>query len=200
MKDNLNICELTKLYGVYKPINDLPVVIVPRKINLDNRGEFSRLFDSVELKTNLDQFGSGVIQCSFSRSLVAGTLRGVHVQASPSEEVKLISVINGSIIDFIIDLRKNSNSYLRKIQVEINSDDPFSILVPGGFGHGIYTLESNTIVSYAMNVAYDPSKDLAINFLDNDLNLNISGEIRCISEKDKNAPDLKVIELTKSIG
>ena len=199
-KDNLNICELVKLYGVYNPINDLPVVIVPRKINLDNRGEFSRLFDSMELKTNLDQFKEGVIQSSISRSLVAGTLRGIHVQGSPSEESKLVTVINGSIIDFIIDLRKNSNSYLRKIQVEIKNNDPFSILVPGGFGHGIYTLDSNTIVSYTMNVAYDPSKDLAINFRDKDLNLNISGEIKCISEKDKNAPELKIVELTNSIG
>ena len=199
-KDNLNICEIEKLYGVYNPVNDLPIVIVPRRINLDNRGEFSRLFDSLELELNLEQFKDGVVQSSISKSFLAGTLRGIHVQASPSQEAKLVSVINGSIIDFIIDLRKNSNTYLRKIQVEIRSDDPFSILVPGGFGHGIYTLESNTIVSYAMNVAYDPSKDLAINFRDKDLNLSLSGEVTCISEKDKNAPELKVVELTNRIG
>jgi len=109
-------------------------------------------------------------------------------------------VIKGSIIDFIIDLRKNSNSYLRKIQLEISEEDPFSILVPGGFGHGVYTLVSDTIVSYAMNVAYDPSKDLAINFRDKQLNLNLPGEVKCISDKDKNAPELKIVELTNLIG
>jgi dTDP-4-dehydrorhamnose 3,5-epimerase len=199
-KDDLNICELANLYGVFNPVNGLPIIIVPRKINLDNRGEFSRLFDSMELTSNLHQFKEGVIQSSISRSLVAGTLRGIHVQGSPSEEAKLVTVIKGSIIDFIIDLRKNSNSYLRKIQLEISEEDPFSILVPGGFGHGVYTLVSDTIVSYAMNVAYDPSKDLAINFRDKQLNLNLPGEVKCISDKDKNAPELKIVELTNLIG
>jgi dTDP-4-dehydrorhamnose 3,5-epimerase len=154
----------------------------------------------MELTSNLHQFKEGVIQSSISRSLVAGTLRGIHVQGSPSEEAKLVTVIKGSIIDFIIDLRKNSNSYLRKIQLEISEEDPFSILVPGGFGHGVYTLVSDTIVSYAMNVAYDPSKDLAINFRDKQLNLNLPGEVKCISDKDKNAPELKIVELTNLIG
>ena len=173
--------------GFYEPLNNTPVRIIPRRINADNRGEFSRLIDVEEIKEKISEFKNGVAQASVSKSNLAGTLRGIHVQSKPSNESKIISVISGSIIDYVVDLRKSSKTYLTKFQFKISANDPMSILVPAGFGHGIYTLEENTVIFYAMNTPYVPDRDLAINFLDPLFNFKLPGKVTSISEKDKNA-------------
>jgi dTDP-4-dehydrorhamnose 3,5-epimerase len=199
-EDFWKIQNIAKEVGFYESIDNTPVKVIPRTINADNRGEFSRLLDIESIKDNIAEFKNGVAQASISKSHATGTLRGIHVQSKPSIESKIITVISGSIIDYVVDLRKSSTTYLKKFQFEICSNDPVALLIPAGFGHGIYTLEENTIIFYAMNTSYVPYRDLSINFQDTIFNFKLPGKVFSISEKDKNALLLRNIEEKFQIG
>lgn len=127
-------CE-TALKGVYE------IGIQPIE---DERGFFARTWCAEEFKEmNLI---TDFVQCNISYNKKKGTLRGIHFQVAPFEEVKLVRCIKGSIYDVIIDLRPNSNAYLKWISVELSATNRKMLYIPEGFAHGFQTLEDNTEV------------------------------------------------------
>lgn len=125
---------------------------------------------------------------SFSES--AYTLRGMHSQTEESPQAKLVSVLNGSIQDVIIDARENSPTFGQHCSVTINKDDATLIYIPRGFYHGFVTLEPNTYVGYKLDNYY-VSPDVECGVMWNDPELNIrwpEADNYVISQRDQGHP------------
>ena len=135
----------TKLKGAF---------IIEPEIIEDKRGFFSRIwckkeFQSLGLDPNLAQ-----ISIAFNKK--KGTIRGMHFQLPPHEEVKIVQCTRGSIYDVIIDLRRSSKTFKEWFGVKITADDYKLIYIPKGFAHGYETLEDNTEVIYHMSEFFEP--------------------------------------------
>ena len=122
--------------------------------NDDNRGFFARFFCDKEFKEKklINKF----IQINNSFTKKRGTIRGMHYQKKPQEEVKVIRCISGRIFDVIIDLRKKSNTYLNWYGIELSASNRKMLYVPKGCAHGFLTLTKNCEVLYLVSTAYSP--------------------------------------------
>src|SRR5581483_6728319 len=118
----------------------------------DDRGFFARTWCRDEFADK--GLNSNLSQCSVSFNRARGTLRGMHWQAAPYGESKLVRCTRGSIRDVIVDLREDSDSYGRWIAVTLDAQSMRSLYVPEGFAHGFETLEDDTEVLYQISVPY----------------------------------------------
>lgn len=153
----------------------------------DTRGFFARSW----CRNEFDEHGlvSTVVQANISWNKKRGTLRGMHYQVPPYEEVKLVRCSRGSIYDVIIDLRKGSPTYKQWLGVELTADDYKLLYVPGGFAHGFQTLEDDTETVYQVSQFYTPGAEAGLRWDDPTFNINWPLEVQVISEKDRNWPD-----------
>ena len=148
----------------------------------DNRGFFVRTWD----KKNFDERGlnSDLVQMSFSFSKHKGTLRGMHFQEEPFEEVKIVRCLKGKIFDVIIDLRKESRTYKKWIDFELSSNNLKMLYIPKGFAHGFQTLEDDTEVFYQMSNWFSPEHAQGIRWDDKQFDIKWPIENPIISKKD----------------
>ena len=163
----------TKLSGAF--------VIEIEKIE-DERGFFARIWDNNEFKKQ--GLSSKLMQCSVSFNKNKGTLRGMHFQKEPFQEVKIVKCIQGKIFDVIIDLRVESRTYKKWFGVELSADKQKMIYVPEGFAHGFQTLEDNTHVLYQMSNWFSPEHEKGIRWDDKDFNIKWPITNLIISKKD----------------
>lgn len=165
-----------------------PILIEKNKFS-DDRGYFIELYNSLSLEGICD---IDFVQDNMSLSK-KGVFRGLHFQSKPKEMVKYVSCLNGSIIDFIADIRPQSKTYGKVCQYYLSSENKRSLIVPAGFAHGLLVLENDTLVHYKCSTHYDYSLDSGIHY--KSFRLGIPEDmITTISEKDKNLPTLKEIE------
>ena len=165
------------------PLKDCFIIKVP--VYGDNRGFFLESFNQKKLKEKGIDFE--VKQINFAKSGI-NVLRGLHYQEEPNAQAKLVGVISGAVLDVVVDIRKDSPTYLKHYKVKIDSNDTF-LLVPKGFAHGYHTLKDETIFYYAVDQFYAPNSEKGIRF--DDPNLAIDWELQNqpkISEKDLNQP------------
>src|SRR4051812_43189830 len=128
-------------------------IIEPKKIE-DERGFFARTWDLKEFEARgLD---SRLAQCSVSFNKKKPTLRGMHYQAAPHEEAKLVRCTRGAIYDVIIDLRPDSPTFKRWVAAELSAGNRRMLYVPKGFAHGFQTLEDDTEIFYQISESYAP--------------------------------------------
>ncbi|MFC5528935.1 dTDP-4-dehydrorhamnose 3,5-epimerase [Cohnella yongneupensis] len=148
----------------------------------DERGFFARSYCNKEFKEN--GLNPQIVQCNVSYNFHKGTIRGMHYQADPYEETKLVRCIRGAIYDVIIDLRADSESYLQWAAVELTGDLRKMLYIPAGVAHGFQTLQDDTEVFYQMGNYYEPSAARGVRW--DDPAFNIKWPLRCtnISEKD----------------
>ncbi|MCB1782505.1 MAG: dTDP-4-dehydrorhamnose 3,5-epimerase [Alphaproteobacteria bacterium] len=162
-------------------------LITPAKFE-DDRGYFSESYK----KQTLEEAGLhyNFIQDNHSLSIPKGTLRGLHFQAPPFAQAKLVRVIVGSALDVIVDIRKNSKTYGRSGAIELSGKNRKQVLVPAGFAHGFCTLEENTEVIYKVDAPYSKEHDGGILWNDPDLGIEwpVKSETVTLSEKDKTLP------------
>lgn len=152
----------------------------------DNRGVFSA---SALLES------SGFVQTNVSYNINKDTFRGMHLQRHPHAQSKLLKVINGSILDIIVDLNEGSDDYGVVQWFDMNQGD--EILVPKGFAHGFITKVDHTVVQYLVDGPYVPDADVSINwksFKDIGLILDFRTNL-IISDKDSEALMLNEIKL-----
>jgi dTDP-4-dehydrorhamnose 3,5-epimerase len=95
-------------------------------------------------------------------SAMKGTVRGLHYQIAPSHQAKLVSVLQGAVLDVAVDIRKGSATYGHHVAVELSDENGLQILVPHGFAHGFCTLVPNTIVMYKVDAFYDQSREFGL--------------------------------------
>ena len=153
----------------------------------DDRGIFRRSF----CKDEYAKYGLEINMCqgNISENPYFGTLRGFHYQIGAYKEAKTITCITGSIYDVIIDLRKNSPTFLKHTILEISSMDRKSIYIPKGCANAWMTLENNTIIHYYMSSIYKPGFDKGIRYNDEFFNIKWPYSPKFISDKDKNYED-----------
>ena len=146
------------------------VYLLQPNIYSDNRGEFSETYN----KSKFKELGINNIftQDNYSKSIKKLTFRGIHLQLKPFQQAKLVRVIKGEIIDYIVDLRLKSKSFGQYIKIRISDKSQQIVYVPAGFGHGFLTLKDNTIVNYKVDKKYSRDHAKSINFKDPIININ----------------------------
>ena len=166
------------------------VVLNPIIFN-DQGGSFIESYN----KKNINKLLGNVnfVQDNESESF-RGVLRGLHFQNPPFEQGKLIRVISGAVLDFAIDIRKNSATYGQHFSVVLNGDNKTSFWIPPGFAHGFITLEDDTIFTYKCTGVYNKESEGSIVWNDKDLNIDWGWDSPIVSDKDQDSPsfsDLK---------
>jgi dTDP-4-dehydrorhamnose 3,5-epimerase len=152
----------------------------------DERGFFARSFCAREFEAcGLD---ATVAQCNISFNEKAGTLRGLHFQAPPYEEAKLIRCTRGAIYDVAVDIRPRSHTYLRWHTIELTPDNGKMLYIPRGFAHGFQTLTKNSEVFYVMSEFYHAEKSRGLRWDDPLLAITWPLGDPIISDKDRKHP------------
>jgi dTDP-4-dehydrorhamnose 3,5-epimerase len=166
---------------------DLPgVVVVVLEAVEDARGSFFRTFCADEFRAaGLD---AAVAQSSVSRNVQAGTLRGMHFQAAPHAEHKLVRCARGAVHDVAIDLRRESPTYLRWEAWELSEDNGRMLFVPPGVAHGFQTLRDDTEVAYQMSVPFAPGAYQGVRYDDPTFAVSWPLPVTVISERDQRHP------------
>lgn len=161
----------------------------------DDRGTFRRLFDKKDIECALSEFGEGsfqTIQSNLSTNLKSGTWRGLHTQVSSSAETKVVTCIQGSVLDFFVDMRRNSPNYLKLGSCSLNALVGEYVVIPKGFAHGYLTLEDNSSIVYFVDTPYSIKDEIGFNIFDPAFNFPFKDKIVSISDKDKNWPFLSL--------
>jgi dTDP-4-dehydrorhamnose 3,5-epimerase len=177
---------------IFKKQEIADVFIIEAQTHIDERGLFRRHYCEKELKDNGINFT--VKQGNVSENAKKHTIRGFHYQKAPSKESKIISCISGSVFNVIIDLRKNSPTFLKWQEFNISSESRQSLYIPVGCANAFLTLASNTWIHYYMNDFFTTD---SLGFRYNDPAFAISWPVKPehMSEKDRNYPDLDVNNL-----
>ena len=148
----------------------------------DNRGCFTRLWD---IQWRFTTANSEWDQDSISHSRSKGTLRGLHFQFKPREQVKYVILLEGRITDIAVDLRLDSPTFGNWFACELDSAMPMALFIPKGFAHGFVTRSDNCLVMYKMDAPYDPTLESGIVWNDPDLNINWGITDPIISDRDR---------------
>ena len=167
------------------------VIICEPKVHGDDRGYFVETFRADKLEEFLG-YKLNFIQDNESKSS-KGVLRGLHYQLAPDAQTKLVRVIQGSVLDVAVDIRKGSPTFGQHISVKLTAQNKKQLLVPRGFAHGFVVLEDDTIFAYKVDNYYSPKCDRGIAFDDQDLNIDwiLDKSELNLSDKDKIQPKLK---------
>ena len=170
------------------------VIIIEPKVHGDERGYFVETYRADKLEAFL---GYKINFCQDNESKSSrGVLRGLHYQLHPAAQTKLVRVIQGSVLDVAVDIRKESPTFGKHVCVELTAENKRQLLVPRGFAHGFVVLEDDTIFAYKVDNYYSPQNDRGIAFDDEDLGIDwkISKEELLLSEKDTKQPKLSETE------
>lgn len=155
----------------------------------DERGFFARSFCEEEFAAA--GLPTQFPQMNISSNTRKGTVRGMHFQAFPHEEPKLVRCIRGAIHDVIIDLRPQSPTYCQSLGVELNEDNHTGLYVPPGFAHGFQTLADSSVVLYLMGNTYHPESARGVRWNDPAFSVIWPVPISVISHRDATYPDFK---------
>lgn len=159
----------------------------------DKRGSFSEWFKTSDIARDTGLLFD-VKQANVSVSK-KGVLRGIHYSLAKNGQAKWVTCLNGHVLDVVVDLRPNSPTFKKSIQLDLQAQDGRALLIGNGLGHGFLALEDDSIVSYLIDSEYSPNDEFEINPLDLDLNINwhlelVGGSGLIQSSKDADAPTL----------
>lgn len=155
----------------------------------DERGGFARTMDAQEFAAR--GMDGVYVQQNASVSLKAGTVRGLHFQRPPHAEAKLVRCLRGRILDVIVDLRRESPSYMRHEGFELSAENGRMLYVPKGFAHGFQTLVDDVEVSYLVSAFYAPAAEGGLRYDDPRLAIDWPLPVTVISPKDVGWPLLR---------
>jgi dTDP-4-dehydrorhamnose 3,5-epimerase len=170
----------TKLPGAF---------VIEPELHEDQRGFFARTFCQREFEAHGLNFQ--MVQCNISFNRRRCTLRGMHFQASPHSEAKLVRCTAGSIYDVIIDLRPSSPSFKMHFSVELSARNRKMLYIPEDFAHGFQTLEDDTEVFYQMSQFYSPEHSRGLRWDDPTFGISWPAGERIIIERDRAYPDFR---------
>lgn len=170
------------------PLKDL--YIIEPVVFTDNRGFF---FESYNESKLLDAgLNYNFIQDNHSKSTY-GVLRGLHYQNNPFAQAKLVRVTQGKVLDVVVDIRKNSPTYLQHFSLELSDENKLQLLIPAGFAHGFVVLSDTCEFLYKCDNYYNKSSEGGIAYNDPALNIDwmIPEEDIILSEKDTHNPTVE---------
>lgn len=155
----------------------------------DERGFFARTWCQREFKAH--GLSAKLVQCSLSFNREKGTLRGMHYQAAPYEETKLVRCTKGSVYDVVLDLRRSLPTFKNWVAVVLTAEKRNMIYVPEGCAHGFLTLEQESEVTYQMSEFYDAESARGVRWDDPAFQIQWPSNVEVISERDRTYPDFK---------
>ncbi len=158
----------------------------------DERGFFARAWCGREFAdAGLD---SEIAQVSISFNRRAGTVRGLHFQAGPRAEGKVVRCTRGAIFDVAVDLRTDSATHGRWFGIELSADNRQGLFIPKGCAHGFQSLADDTEVLYLISEYYDPDAGRGVRYDDPRIGVRWPLEVTMVSEKDRRLPSLMELE------
>jgi dTDP-4-dehydrorhamnose 3,5-epimerase len=172
----------TKLPGVFE---------IHLEPNADRRGFFARSWCQSEFENH--GLNAKLVQCSVSYNSRKGTLRGIHYQAAPNSETKLVRCTMGAIYDVVVDLRPQSPTFKNWIAVVLTAANRHMLYIPEGCGHGFLTLEDETEVYYQMSEFYHPESARGVRWNDPAFQIVWPAEVEVISERDRTYPNMEEV-------
>lgn len=162
-----------------------PVIIEP-KVFADSRGYFFESYNDLLC----ERLGISSAFCQDNESFSSRhVLRGLHFQNPPYEQGKLVRVVLGSVLDVVVDIRKNSPELGKTFSIELNSENKKMLWIPPGFAHGFITLSDNTIFLYKCTKSYNKESESGIIWNDKTLNIDWGIQNPLVSEKDLLLPE-----------
>ena len=172
--------EPTEVYGCY---------VISLTEFADDRGSFSRSFCPIELRDAGVPYEFNICQTNISQSTLRGTMRGMHWQASPKPDGKIIRAVRGAMYDVAADIRPDSPTYGKWTAQELSAENHKAILIPPGCAHGIITLVDDTEFHYLMGEYYVPDLSRGMRWNDPMFNIEWPMEPIVIDERDATYPD-----------
>jgi dTDP-4-dehydrorhamnose 3,5-epimerase len=162
------------------------VCILEPRVYEDKRGWFMESWS----KRTMEKAGLfyDFVQDNQSFSAQKGTLRGLHFQIGAYSQSKLVRCNRGAVIDYAVDLRAGSPTYLRWVAVELSEENKRQLLIPRGFGHAFLTMTDNVEIIYKTDNYYAPEADRSIRWNDPSIGIRWAAAEPILSDKDKNAP------------
>ncbi len=160
------------------------VLIIKPRVFTDSRGYFMETWQRSKYRENGIELNFRQTNLSSS---TAGVLRGLHYQW-PQPQAKLVQVIQGSVFDVAVDIRRDSPNYLNWVGVELSDKNHRQLYIPEGFAHGFITLSETALLAYACSNEYNQEADAAIVWNDPDIAIDWPLKPVAISEKDAAAP------------
>jgi dTDP-4-dehydrorhamnose 3,5-epimerase len=174
----MNLCE-TAVAGAY--------VVEPERFD-DERGFFARTFSAAEFTER--GLEPAVAECSIAYNSARSTLRGMHYQAAPHEEAKLVRCTRGSVYDVAVDLRADSPTYLRWAAVELSAENRLGFYVPPRCAHGYLTLTDDSELHYQISARYSPQSAAGVRWDDPKLGIEWPAAPEVISPRDASYANL----------
>jgi dTDP-4-dehydrorhamnose 3,5-epimerase len=170
----------TSLAGAY---------VIEEEPHHDERGFFARTWCQKEFERH--GLNHRLVQCNVSYNLRKGTWRGLHYQAAPHEEAKLVRCIAGAICDVIVDLRPDSPTFKQHLMVTLSARNRKMLYVPETFAHGFVTLEDHSEVFYQMSEFHSPESARGFRWNDPEFGIRLPLEVAVISDRDSSYPDFR---------
>jgi dTDP-4-dehydrorhamnose 3,5-epimerase len=162
------------------------LLIEPEEIH-DERGFFARTFCTEEFGTH--HLPIAFAQCNISFNHKKGTLRGMHFQKEPHQELKIVRCTLGAIWDVVIDLRPGSSTFGKHAAFELSQDNRRQLVIPEGLAHGFQTLRDHTEVYYQMSVPFAPGFGAGVRYNDPAFGIVWPLPVSVISDRDAAYPD-----------
>jgi dTDP-4-dehydrorhamnose 3,5-epimerase len=170
------------------------LLLLPRRL-VDGRGFLAETYNRrrfAEAGVELDW-----VQENQAASAARGTVRGLHFQAPPAAQAKLVRVLRGAVLDVAVDIRRGSPTFGRHVAVELSAANFRQLLIPVGFAHGYCTLEPDTEVLYKVDGYYSPEHERGIRWDDPALGIDwpVTPDQAVLSEKDRSLPRLGDVDI-----
>lgn len=154
----------------------------------DKRGTFSEIFQAEKFGSETKQ---NFVPTQWNQSVSSkGVLRGIHYSLAPQGQSKWVNCSNGSILDIVVDLRRNSKTFLSTFEIELTSSNSKSLVIGPGLGHSFLSLQDHSVVNYLLTSVYSPTEEFAISPLSSDLGIKWPESAPLLSDKDRDAPSL----------
>lgn len=168
------------------------VVVIEPQVFEDERGYFFESYNQAKMEEAGLKYN--FIQDNQSKSCY-GTVRGIHFQKGEFAQAKLVRVLEGTVLDVAVDLRRGSPTFGKYIAMELSAENKKQLLIPRGFGHGFSVLSKTAVFAYKCDNVYNKASEGGIRFNDPDIAVDwkIDPTEAILSEKDKNAPFLKEV-------
>ena len=164
----------------------------------DERGFFARTWSAREFEEH--GLEPGLAQCSVSYNRRRGTLRGLHYQAPPFAEVKIVRCTRGAVFDVAVDLRPDSPTFQKWVAHELTEDNGHAVYVPRGFAHGFLTLADATEVEYQISTPHAPEAARGVRWDDPFCGIRWPGAVEVISPRDRDYRDVEMTQLLELRG
>ncbi len=168
---------------IFTPLALSGACLVEPEPQADERGYYARTWCAEEFRRH--GLSDRLVQCGLSYNRRRGTIRGMHLQASPYAQARLVRCSRGTIYDVVIDLRPDSATYRRWLSIELSAARAALLYVPGGFAPRFQTLEDDTEVFYQMSEAYHPEAERGVRWNDPGFAITWPVEHPTVSAKDR---------------